>query len=381
MRRRRLLTSLGAALTLGSLGPPRLAHASAGGMRLLDTSESGLRVYLAELRARLRRIERSRLKPELRRYFRQRGFPARMPKDIARMRLVTSAFHELPEALQEHPRVQLRMAYEAPRIARTVMRLTDLLKGHSEEELDAMKVRLNEHPQLGEDLAVDLMQMASLPDLPAKAMEQDRQALNSAVTELTHGSPSRVVAECIEAVEKECAAAGFQQDQWREHIDPADDEPEVLDDEWRVERPDGEAAITGFELSEDEKAALLVIRAAFLTLGLALSTVAGGIGLSVVVSALTGDIFFLIVWGGLAIIVGAVLAFLGLALLLVGILSLGVASVKGRTGREQRREELLGDDELFDELPEAGVEEDEGTAEEAEEAEDEGAPTGPPWAD
>ena len=82
MERRDFLSNLSSLFALGSLGTPLVGHATTGGLTLLDTSESGLDAYLDALKDQIRGIEASRIPSEIKRYFRQRGLPGRMAKDL-----------------------------------------------------------------------------------------------------------------------------------------------------------------------------------------------------------------------------------------------------------------------------------------------------------
>jgi len=301
MERRNFLSSLGSLVAMGSLSTPAVGFATTGGLTLTDTSEAGLDAYLDELKAQLRRIESARLQSDFRRYFRQRGFPGRMAKDIARTLLVTSAVRDLPPKIQEHPKVQRRLAREAPRIARTVMRLTDFLKGHSKEELADIQAHLKEHPDLGEEITANFTDFTHRQDLPPERREQTRHFMESTAWKMTHQPPNLMLDEYTEKVDRITAAGGFQQEHWEAHYVVVDEES---------------AAEPGADFWADLDFRHPVVAAGLRTMGVGGSFVLGGTA----ILALGGVSEVFIGVGMTATCVGGGIAFVGLIILFVGMM-------------------------------------------------------------
>ena len=228
MERRDFMTSMGSLMALGTLSTPLVGHATTGGLTPGDLSEEGLDAYMDEVSAQIRRIEATRVDPEIKHHLRQRGMPARLTKDIARMMLVGSAMRDLPPELQEQPKVQRRLLREAPRITRTVMRLTDFLKGHTEEELQAIQKRFQEDPSLGEEAISHYTRWGDRHGLPPERREQTRSFMESATWQFTHQPPSLALRECTDKVDRVCASAGFRQEDWEAHLEVVSSEKESL---------------------------------------------------------------------------------------------------------------------------------------------------------
>jgi len=218
MERRDFMTSMGSLMALGTLSTPLVGHATTGGLTPGDLSEEGLDAYMDEVSAQIRRIEATRVDPEIKHHLRQRGMPARLTKDIARMMLVGSAMRDLPPELQEQPKVQRRLLREAPRITRTVMRLTDFLKGHTEEELQAIQKRFQEDPSLGEEAISHYTRWGDRHGLPPERREQTRSFMESATWQFTHQPPRLALRECTDKIDRACANAGFRQEEWEAYL-------------------------------------------------------------------------------------------------------------------------------------------------------------------
>ncbi len=291
MERRDFMTSVGSLMALGTLNTPLVGNATTGGLTPGDLSEEGLDAYMDEVRAQIKRIEATRVQPEVRRHLRQRGMPARLTKDMARMMLVTSAVRDLPPELQKHAKVQRRLRREAPRIGRTVMRLTDFVKGHSPEELQELQAYLQEHPDHGEEITANLTDFTYRQDMPPERREQARQFMESTTWRMTYQSPSLVLNDCTQKIDRIAARSGFQQENWEAHL-------EVMEP--------GKSS----QLESDEYPMEPIAESGVRAMGIGL-----GIGLGGLVLMAT-DVLF--VPGAIGTTVGAGLVFIGFLMLIFG---------------------------------------------------------------
>ncbi len=301
MERRDFMTSVGSLMALGTLSTPLVGHATTGGLTPGDLSEEGLDAYMDEVSAQIRRIEATRVQPEIKRHLRQRGMPARMPKDIARAMLVSSAVRDLPPALQEHAKVQRRLRREGPRLTRTAMRLTDFVKGHTEEELRDIQKRFQEDPSLGEEAISHYTRWGDRHGLPKERKEQTRSFMESATWQLTHQPPSLALSECTDKVDRACASAGFRQEDWEAHLGVVEDDP---DSGW-VALP-GADAVTQAGRSANQQIGRGV---GFIALG----ALVFGLG-----SLVAWEVSLMLGVGGC--VVGGIMAFYGLMLILGGLI-------------------------------------------------------------
>ncbi len=310
MERRDFMTSMGSLMALGTLSTPLVGNATTGGLTPGDLSEEGLDAYMDEVSAQIRRIEATRVDPEIKRHLRQRGMPARLTKDIARTMLVSSAVRDLPPALQEHAKVQRRLRREGPRVTRTMMRLTDFLKGHSEEELRDIQKLFQEDPSLGEEAISHYTRWGDRHGLPKERKEQTRSFMETTTWQFTHQPPSLLVNECTDKVDRLCASAGFRQEDWEAHLS--------------VEQKSFESGQAGPAAAEHltqptwSDSSEVYLRAAVEQLAIGAGVF--GLGWLMLGLGFNGPLSLLVLPGGIATLLGGAMVFVGLLYLLTGLL-------------------------------------------------------------
>jgi len=306
MERRDFMTSVGSLMALGTLSTPLVGHATTGGLTPGDLSEEGLDAYMDEVSAQIRRIEATRVDPEIKRHLRQRGMPARLTKDIARAMLVSSAVRDLPPELQEHAKVQRRLRREAPRVTRTMMRLTDFLKGHSEEEHKEIQQHLRENPDLAEETISHYTRWCDRHGLPPERREQTRSLMESTSWQLTHQPPSTVVSECTDKVDRMCTSAGFRQENWEAYLS-------VEQKSFESDQA-GSGAVERLTQPKWSDSSEVYFRGAFEQLA-----IGGGVlvlGLAMFGYGTSSGAYALFLPGGIATMLGGAMVFLGLLYLL-----------------------------------------------------------------
>jgi len=215
MERRDFLTGASSLLAVGVAPPVGQRDVTGLGE---DPTDEAIEGWLVHVDRELETISHKPVSEGTKRFLRQRGVEQGLLDEVRRSTAFTAALHGIAAPLRDKPAIRRAIEHEAPRGARALFQIADMLETVTDKDLTRVATALADDPQLMDKVRDTMFAHCQGSGVPKEHLELGARALDDAAWKLQHQSSKATITQELAALDKACRSHGFARKEWRKHV-------------------------------------------------------------------------------------------------------------------------------------------------------------------